>query len=278
MEETTAPEAKDDYELLDSGGGRVLERMGMLISARAMPQAWWRRKLGGGDWRKAVDLRREGGGLMKLKVGTLLFQVGGAAGHLRAVGPELSESWQRTSKMCADFAAKVRRPARVLHLFGGVGGHTLAAASAGASVAHVESVSDAVARARENAALNPMASRDIRWVVDDPVKFAERERAQNSRYDLIIIDPQTPRDAKRGFDLERGLGPLLGTVSGLVSDTAIGVMLVCRQGVVSPTTLLHLMRHELTIFGGSFEQGEILLRGAEGVQAVPCGSFCRWVK
>jgi len=269
---------KETYELLDSGGGRVLERLGGTVSSRAVPGVWWRRKLPGGEWRKAVDLKRDLKQPLPLKIGTLRFQLT-PAGGVRVLAPELREHWERASTLCAAFAEKQRTPARVLNLFGGAGGFTLAAAQAGAAVAHVENSADAIKRARDHAAINTLANRYIRWLVDDPVKFALRERTQTSRYDLIVIDPFMPKDAKRGaFEIERDLGTLLGTVSGLLSDKPIGVLLCCRQGAVSPTTLLHLMRQEFSVFGGSIEYGEILLKGAEGVPQVPSGAFARWLK
>lgn len=267
------------YALLDSGGGRVLEKLGGIISSRACHAAWWRRKLPGGEWRKAVELKRELKEPLRLKIGSVRFLLSPAGGGVRALAPELENQWQRAQALCITFAEQQRRPARVLNLFGGTGGFTLAAAQSGAAVAHVEASADAIKRARDHAAINTLANRDIRWVVDDPVKFAQRERAQTNRYDLIVIDPQVPRDAKRGaFEIERDLGALLGTVSGLLSDKPIGVMLFCRQGVVSPTTLRHLMRQEFSVFGGGVESGEILLQGAEGVPPVPYGAFACWLK
>jgi 23S rRNA (cytosine1962-C5)-methyltransferase len=268
----------ETYDLLDSGGGRVLEKLGGSISSRAMHSVWWRRKLPGGEWRKAVELKSQLKQPLPLKIGTLRFQLT-LAGGVRALAPELREQWEHVSTWCAVFAEKQRRPARVLHLFGGAGGFTLAAAQAGAAVAHVDTSADAIKRARDHAALNTLANRDIRWIVDDPVKFAQRERTQTTRYDLIVIDPYIPKDAKRGgFELERDLGALLGTASGLMSDKPIGVLLCCRQGAVSTTTLQHLMRQEFSVFGGTVEGGEILLKGAEGVPAVPCGVFASWRK
>ena len=280
MDETQPTDApNDNYELLDSGGGRVLEKWGPVTCARPGQQIWWRRKLGGGEWKKALDLKRDLKEPVKARFGKLVFLIGGPGGSPRALGPELRESWDRVTTMCSAFTTKMRRPARVLHLFGGAGGFTLAAAQAGAAVAHVDVSADAIKRARDHAALNTLANRDIRWVVDDPVKFAQRERAQTTRYDLIVIDPHTPKDAKRGsFELERDLGALLSTASGLLSDKPIGVLLCCRQGAVSPTTLLNLMRQEFNVFGGSVESGEILLKGAEGVPAVPSGVFASWRK
>lgn len=266
------------FELLDSGGGRVLEKLGALVSSRAAHAAWWRRKLPGAEWRKAVELKREMKEPLKLRIGTLRFLLS-PQGGVRGLAPELQELWGRVGSQCAAFAEQQRRPARVLHLFGGAGGFTLAAAQAGAAVAHVDASADAIKRAHEHAAINTLANRDIRWVVDDPVKFAQRERTQTTRYDLIVIDPHTPKDAKRGgFELERDLGALLSTVSGLLSDKPIGVLICCRQAAVSPTTLQHLMRQEFNVFGGAVEGGEILLKGAEGVPAVPCGVFASWRK
>lgn len=274
----TEPEADNDsYELLDSGGGRVLEKLGPIISSRACHAAWWRRKLPGAEWRRAVELKRDLKEPLKLRIGPLRFWLS-PQGGLRPLAPELEELWERTEACCASFLDQQRRPARVLNLFGGAGGFTLAAAQAGAAVAHVDASADAIKRARDHAAINTLANRDIRWVVDDPVKFAQRERAQAARYDLILIDPQMPKDGKRGFEIERDLGALLGVASGLLSDKPIGVLVTCRQGAVSPTTLQHLMRQEFSVFGGIIESGEILLTGAEGVPAVPCGASARWIK
>jgi 23S rRNA (cytosine1962-C5)-methyltransferase len=267
----------DSYELLDSGGGRVLEKLGPLVSSRACHAAWWRRKLSGAEWRRAVDLKRDLKEPLKLRIGPLRFWLS-PMGGLRPLAPELEECWERVEAWCAAFLDQQRRPARVLNLFGGAGGFTLAAAQAGAAVAHVDASADAIKRARDHAAINTLANRDIRWVVDDPVKFVQRERTQAARYDLILIDPQMPKEGKRGFDVERDLGALLGTASGLLSDKPIGVLVTCRQGAVSPTTLQHLMRQEFSVFGGIIESGEILLSGAEGVPAVPCGAMAGWIK
>lgn len=268
----------EQYELIDSGGGRVLEQLGGIVSSRAVPAAWWKRKLPGAEWRRAVELKPALKEPLRMKIGPLRMQIT-PGGGVRGLAPELREHWQDIAARCTAFADKQRLPARVLHLFGGAGGCTLAAAQAGAAVTHVDASADAIKRAREHAALNTLANREIRWVVDDPVKFAQRERAQTGRYDLIVLDPYTPKDAKRGgFELERDLGPLLATVSGLLSEKAFGVLLFCRQGGVSPTTLLHLVRQEFSVFTGVIDSGELLLRGAEAVPAVPCGACSRWLK
>lgn len=269
----------ENYELLDSGGGRVLERIGDIVTSRASHAAWWRRKLPGAEWRKAVELKHGVKEPVRVKIGPVCFQITPGS-SLRALAPELKESWELVARLCSTFADKHRAAARVLNLFGGAGGFTMAAAQSGAVVTHVDAAADGIKRAREHVLLNVTASRDIRWVVDDPVKFAQRERLQNGRYDLIVIDPYVPKEARRGaMELERDLGPLLATVSGLLSDKALAVLVLCRQGGASPTTLGHLMRQEFSVFGGIVEAGEILLRGtAEAVPDVPSGAFARWQK
>lgn len=283
------------YELLDSGGGRLLERLGPHLTTRPCAPAWWRRRLPGSEWRTAVDARQALKAPLKLKIGPVRFQLNPGA-SVRGLAPELEDHWEQIQALCAIFQQKNRLAPRVLHLWGGAGGSTLAAAQAGAAVTHVDASADAIKRARDHAALNTLASRDIRWVVDDPVKFAQRERAQpasgSTRYDLIILDPHTPKDggpkggrpgqgqgpSGRPFDPERDLAPLLATASGLLSDKAVAVLFFYRQGGISPTTLLHLLRQEFSVFGGTSSAGELLLAGAEPVPAVPSGVFGMWGK
>lgn len=262
------------YELLDSGGGWLLEKIGDVTMSRPCPHAWWRRRLPVAEWKKAAH---PGPAPLQISFGPLRFEMA-SAGGLRAVGPELRAHWERAAELCAAFERRQRRSARVLNLFAGEGGFTLATAAVGAEVTHVGADNDTVLRARQNANLSLFAARSIRWVVDHPVKFVQREHAQNRRHDFIILDPPAARGGKDGFQIERELPGLLATSSALLSGDALGVVLVCRHGSVLPTTLLNLMQQEFGVFGGRFESGELLLRGVEGALPVPCGVFCRWLK
>lgn len=272
------PATPAEHRLIDSGGGQVLESLGTLLATRPLPQAWWRRRLPGAEWRKGQDLRRKLPQPVPIRIGDLRFELH-AQGGIRALAPELRGHWDEVTALCRDFASRHRRPARVLNLFGGAGGFTLAAARAGATVVHVDADGEAVQRAQRNDFLNPLPSRSIRWVSDQPAAYVKRERQQQARHDLIIIDPaQQPRDKGRnGFLLERDLHPLLAQVSGLLSNQPLGVLVFCRQGHVFPTTLRHLLQQEFGVFGGAVETGEIVLRGAEGVLPVPCGTFGQWI-
>lgn len=306
------------YALLDSGGGRVLERLGGdLLTVRPCPPAWWRRRLPPPDWRRAIDSRQavKPGAPLRLKIGPVRFQLNPGA-SVRGLAPELEDHWEQLQALCAAFTNRYRLAPRVLHLYGGAGGATLAAAQAGAAVTHVDASADAIKRARDHAALNTLANRDIRWAVDDPVKFAQRERAQpaagSNRYDLIILDPHSPTSREQGqnqgrgaksqpqgkgsgkgqnqvtissprpsnFEPERDLPALLSTASGLLSDKATAVLLFLRQGApVSPTTLLHLFCQEFSIFGGTPTSGELLLTSEDPtVPAIPSGTFGMWIK
>lgn len=268
-----------NYQLLDSGGGRVLERVGDLIFTRGYASAWWRRKLPSAEWRRAVDLKQSVKEPLTIQIGSLSFVMAPGA-SLRAFAPELREFWEQARGLCAAFAEKQRMPARVLHLFGASAGFTMAAAQGGAAVTYVDASTETLQRARQHASANALAGRDIRWVVDDPMKFIRREQARSARYDLILLDVPGAGDSRRGgFDLERGLGPLLAAASGLLSEKAIALLVCSRQGNVSPTTLLHLLRQEFSVFGGTFDAGEILLRGDDdSVPEVSAGAFARWLK
>lgn len=305
------------YALLDSGGGRVLERLGGdLLTVRPCPPAWWRRRLPPADWRHAIDSRQavKPGRPLKLKIGPIRFQLNPGA-SVRGLAPELEDHWEQIQALCAAFNNRYRLSPRVLHLYGGAGGATLAAAQAGAAVTHVDASADAIKRARDHAALNTLANRDIRWVVDDPVKFAQRERSQpaagSNRYDFIILDPHPPASGARdqgqnqgrgaksqpqsqggknqaiissarpsSFEPERDLAALLATASGLLSDKAAAVFLFLRQGApVSPTTVLHLFRQEFSVFGGTPSSGELLLSSEDSsVPSIPSGTFGMWTK
>lgn len=270
---------KRDYQLLDSGRGRILERVGDFICSRSCSSAWWRRKLPDAQWRQAGDIKQAVREPSAIQIGSLRFILSPET-PLRTLAPELSDFYEEVRGWCAAFADKQRMPARVLNLFGASAGFTLAAAQGGAAATYVGASPETLQHARQNAAASAMTGRDIRWVVDDPMKFVRREQARGARYEMILMDLPTSADARRrgGFDLERGLGPLLAAASGVLSEKATALLICYRHGNVSPTTLLHLLRQEFSIFGGECDAGEILLHGGDGVLAVPSGVFARWRK
>ncbi len=255
--------------------------------ARPCAQAVWR-PTRPEVWRTAnATFSREGGnrwqGREKLpptwvvQVDGLKFQLSSTDfGHL-GIFPEQREQWQRIAQDCAAFPARHSRAARVLNLFAYSGGSTLAAARAGAEVCHVDASKGMVDWARRNAALNALQEKPIRWIVDDAVKFLERELRRGQRYDLLILDPPSYGRGAKGevFKIENDLPGLLSLLAQLHSPEPLGVLISCHTPEFTPISLHHLLQQA---FGkhGLLEHGEMLLRGDADVLPVPSGSFCRW--
>ena len=134
--------------------------------------------------------------------------------------------------------------------------------------------------ARQNAAINQLQDRPVRWIVDDVTKFLERELRRERRYDLIILDPPSYGRGAKGevFKIENDLPNLLSLLAKLTSDEPLGVLLSCHTPELTPISLHHLLLQAFGSRGGDFEQGEMQLRGADNVLPVPSGGFCWWLK
>ena len=277
-----------DYQLLDSGGFQKLERFGDVVLARPCAQAVWQPLRPAAEWRRATaTFSRDDGnqwlGREKLPT-TWVIDVDGVKfqlsstdfGHL-GIFPEQRDQWRRIAQHCAMFRAQHGRAPKVLNLFAYSGGSTLAAAQAGAEVCHVDASKGMVEWARKNAALNQLADKPIRWIVDDVTKFLERELRREHHYDLLILDPPSYGRGAKGevFKIENDLPPLLALLARLLSAEPLGVLLSCHTPELTPVALHHLMRQA---FGekGTLEHGEMLLRGDAPVLPVPSGSFCWW--
>lgn len=285
-------ESSSDYELLDSGRGRKLERFGPVTLARPCAQAIWQPQLPEARWRAAdAGFYREGSktrwtGRERLperwfiQVDGLIFQLSSTDfGHL-GIFPEQRDQWQFISEQCAAYAQRYRRPARVINLFAYSGGSTLAAARAGAEVCHVDASKGMVQWARENAALNNLSEAPIRWIVDDVGKFLERELRRQRRYDMVILDPPSYGRGAKGevFKIEDDLPRILHTIRALLSPEPLGVLLSCHTPGLTPIALSHLLNQEFPVEPGSVTYGEMVLRGTRhSVLPVPSGSYARWV-
>lgn len=188
-----------DYDLLDTGSGRKLERFGPHTLIRPEPQATWQPALPASAWQQAdAEFRqtgRQGGGAWTYRrsmetswpIGykALRFWVQAVDSRQVGVFPENASHWDWVS----DQILAAGRPAHVLNLFGYTGLATLAAAQAGARVTHVDASKKAVAWARGNQALSGLDDRPIRWIVDDALAYIRREERRGVRYDGIVMDP-----------------------------------------------------------------------------------------
>ena len=275
----------DDYELLDSGGGRKLERFGRYVLARPCSQALWQPSLSEEEWSRAdASFDREDGnrwhGRANLPkewavetAGIRLLLGGTDFGHL-GVFPEQRKQWEWIRRTVGAACAGGAVPS-VLNLFAYSGGSTLAAALGGAEVCHLDASKGMVEWARRNARLNGLDGRPIRWITDDAHKFMRREVRRGRRYDAIILDPPTFGRGTSGemYKIERDLQKTLSLASDLLSDDPIFVLLSSHTPGLTRTVAENVMGQRFP--GARIESGEMLLEG----RGLPCpsGIYCRAV-
>lgn len=279
-----------EYELLDSGNGRKLERFGAVVLARPCAQAVWPPQRPAAWNRATAAFDREDGmrwhnrGALPdawvISVDDIKFRLSGTDfGHL-GIFPEQRAQWQWI-RACVSNAVAQRRGARprILNLFAYSGGATLAAAVAGAEVCHLDASRGMVEWARENAALNGLRDAPIRWITDDAQKFMQREERRNSRYDGIILDPPTFGRGKNGeiFKIEMGLPELLASCRALLTSHPLFLLLSAHTPGFSPVIVGNLLQRLMSKEAGVVEFGEMLLTGGADTLPVPSGTWARWI-
>lgn len=278
----------NEYELLDSGDGRKLERFGSVMLARPCAQAVWAPKFPE-RWKKATASFDRVDGLnwhgrerlpshwvakvngIAMKLSTTDF------GHL-GVFPETRALWDWITATLREAApAEPDAPKlRVLNLFAYSGGATLAAARAGAEVCHLDASKGMTEWARENAALNNLQDAPIRWIVDDVNKFLQREIRRERVYDAIMLDPPSFGRGKQGelYKIEKDLMKTLENVKAVLSDRPLFVLLTSHTPGFSPIVLNNLLSQLLG--QGDLACGEMLLTGQPDVLPVPNGTWSSW--
>ena len=277
----------DEYELLDSGDGKKLERFGSVVLERPCAQAVWKPRfperwseasarfdrVGGLNWEgreKLADAWNVEIAGVVMKLSTTDF------GHL-GVFPETRALWRWIRETLSMQAEQKGRELSFLNLFAYSGGATLAAAQAGAKCCHLDASKGMVEWARENAALNNLDAAPIRWIVDDVIKFLRREVKRGNRYDAILLDPPSFGRGKKGelYKIEDQLIITLDLVHEVLSDDPAFVLLTSHTPGFSPIVLRNLLEqyHD----AGTYECGEMLLTGKPGVNELPNGNWAHWV-
>jgi 23S rRNA (cytosine1962-C5)-methyltransferase len=277
----------DQYELLDSGNGMKLERFGDVVLERPCAQAVWAPqspnlwknadarfdRVGGHNWQGRGKLSHTwnveiDGVVMKLSATDF--------GHL-GVFPETRELWEWIRSTLKAEKEKKDRGLKFLNLFAYSGGATLAAAQAGAECCHLDASKGMVDWARENAVLNNLQEAPIRWIVDDVIKFLNREVKRGNQYDAVLLDPPSFGRGKKGelYKIEESLMTTLDLVHRILTDDPGFVLLTSHTPGFSPIVLSNLLRqyHD----GGQVECGEMLLTGKPGVMDLPNGNWARWI-
>ncbi len=291
--------AAANYELLDFGGGRKLERFGPIIldrpcaepAARIEPQTLL--------WPTATarfELDADAGGPQRgrwIPVAVLREKWTVACVPLRMelkpteyghVGlfPEQIENWQWTADTIRTQAAGTGLQGslgacKILNLFAHTGGSTLAAAAAGAEVVHVDSARGIVAWARRNAELSGLTAAPIRWIVEDAARFVRRELARGNRYDAVILDPPSYGHGPAGqsWKLDRDLAGLLRDCAELTAGCRQFMLLTCHSAGITHTVASRLLANALQ--EPLVESCELSLTATDG-RRLPSGVAARWSK
>ena len=286
----------NDYEVIDCSKGEKLERWGDYLLVRPDPQVIWdtpkkekgwrkmnghyhRSSKGGGEW-EFFQLPKEWTIEYSLPINKkLTFHLKPFSFKHTGLFPEQAANWNWFSQLIADAVSKGRQ-VKVLNLFAYTGGATLAAAAAGASVTHVDASKGMVNWAKENAYESGLAKAPIRYLVDDCVKFVEREIRRGNHYDGIIMDPPSYGRGPKGeiWKIEEKIYPLVQLCTKILSEKPLFFLINSYTTGLQPAVLSYMMKLELQRkFGGSVQAEEIGLpvRGKDGL-ILPCGASGRW--
>lgn len=276
-----------DYEVIDTSNGEKLERWGKYILLRPDPQVLWntpkknkawkkinahyhRSKKGGGEW-EFFDLPEQ----WSIHYKDLTFNLKPFSFKHTGLFPEQAANWDWFS----DLIKTSNRPIKVLNLFAYTGGATCAAAKAGASVTHVDASKGMVTWAKENAAASGLSDAPIRWIVDDCVKFVEREIRRGSRYDAIIMDPPSYGRGPKGeiWKIEEKIHNFIALCSQLLSDNPLFFLVNSYTTGLAPAVLTYLISTEVVSkHGGIIKSDEIGLPVSDNGLILPCGASGRW--
>lgn len=277
-----------DYEVLDTSGGEKLERWGDYLLVRPDPQVIWntpkdlpgwrkmnghyyRSSKGGGEW-EFFNLPKQ----WEIAYKDLRFNLKPFSFKHTGLFPEQAVNWDWFS----DKIKNVGRPVKVLNLFAYTGGATLAAAAAGAAVTHVDASKGMVNWAKENAKSSGLEAAPIRWLVDDCMKFVEREIRRGNHYDGIIMDPPSYGRGPKGeiWKIEDSIYDFIKLCTQILSDTPLFFLVNSYTTGLAPAVLTYMLSTELKRFGGHVDSQEIGLPVTKTGLVLPCGASGRWEK
>lgn len=278
----------EDYEIIDMANGEKLERWKDIILVRPDPQIIWkdksfpkkwkmvnarynRSKTGGGNWEYSNKLPDK----WQIKYKELVFNIKPMGFKHTGLFPEQAVNWD----WMIEKISKEKREVKVLNLFAYTGGATVACAYAGASVCHVDSSKGMVLWAKENIISSGLEKRPVRYIVDDVIKFVNREIRRGNKYDAIIMDPPSYGRGVNGevWDIEKNLSELVNLCVEILSDNPIFFQINSYTTGLSAVVLDNLLR--LTInrkYSGNVSCGEVGLPITNYDLLLPCGIYGRW--
>ena len=279
-----------DYELLDTSRGERLERWGDIILIRPDPQILWdtprkdprwkqaharyhRSNTGGGQWERYRPIPDS----WQISYGDLQFALKPMGFKHTGLFPEQAVNWD----LMANLIKKEDRPVKVLNLFGYTGAATLACVAAGAHVTHVDASKGMVAWGKENAVASGLADQPMRWLVDDCVKFVQREQRRGNTYDGILMDPPSYGRGPGGevWKLEEQVYPLVAECVKILSDNPLFFLINSYTTGLSPSVMQYVLGTLLPKgIGGTLSADEIGLPVTDSGMVLPCGATAMWCK
>ncbi len=281
-----------DYELLDSGDSMKLERWGQYVIARPEPQSLWPKQHDQNFWDRAQAVYARGAAgkgawQMREKLPDrwqiayqgMKFWVRPTDFKHTGLFPEQAVNWGWMQTKTNDMDGRGGLPLRpkMLNLFAYTGAATLVGLAAGYEVTHVDASEGIVAWAKENALLNSLHERSVRWIVDDVTKFVAREERRGQKYDVIVMDPPSYGRGKKNelWKIEEMLWPLMQKCKEVLSDTPLFFTINSYTAGMSATVLENMVR-ALHLPEGKISSGEIGLRPKGEGYPLPAGIFARW--
>ena len=278
----------NDYKILDMADGQKLERWGDVILARPDPQIIWkektypekwkninatyhRSKTGGGAWEYKKKMPNQ----WQIKYKELTFNIKPMGFKHTGLFPEQAVNWD----WMIDKIKNAKREIKVLNLFAYTGGATVACASAGASVCHVDSSKGMVTWAKENITSSGLVERPVRYIIDDVVKFVNREIRRGNKYDAIIMDPPSYGRGANGevWQFENNIYDLVELCTNVLSDNPLFFLINSYTTGISSKVLENILN--LTVnkeHNGKVSSGEIGLPMENSKLVLPCGIYGRW--
>ncbi len=275
-----------DYEVLDTGDGLKLERWGRIVLSRPDPQVIWpkanpklwmhadaryhRSVKGGGEWEFMKALPEN----WTVRYGELTFLVHPTSFKHTGLFPEQAVNWDWMGELVGNRGGSPT----VLNLFGYTGGATCALAKAGAQVTHVDAAKGMVQWAGENREKCGIDAAKVRWIVDDVIKFTDREIRRGKTYDALLMDPPSYGRGPKGeiWKLEDELYPLVEKCTSLLSDHPLFFLINSYTTGLQPAVLQNMLLKTVSkLYGGNVEAGEVVLPVTSG-GILPCGASGRW--
>ena len=278
-----------DYECMKTGNGEKLERWGNIKLIRPDPQIIWKNKSFPNEWKNAnarYNRSNTGGGAWEykkrlpeswqVKYKNLTFNIKPMGFKHTGLFPEQAVNWD----WMINKIQQSKRNIKVLNLFAYTGGATVACLSAGASVCHVDSSKGMTTWAKENVESSGLREKPVRFIIDDVVKFVQREIRRGNKYDAIVMDPPSYGRGKNGevWQFENNIADLVELCMQVLSDDPLFFLINSYTTGISSKVLANLLELNMKNYKGKITSGEIGLPMKNSNLVLPCGIYGRWEK